>query len=244
MMEALTEGIDVSIANRTIEDLYGKSVFLIDEAEIANSIKKYQKNIKEIRIDRLYPNWLKILLTAYPIYFDVTTPALTTKSWWMTENGILIPRDEVGKPGKYKFVFYGDTLLEDTLLDYKELLPESRARIIEKTLSFLEENWPDMKIEKTYYFERENELHIVLEWWAHILFTLQDFREKVGEIPLYKNLKSELLTLKTFLTDKKSDVIGGKYTYIDVRIPGKVFSCSEKNLCLSNLKMIYGEDYK
>ena len=56
MMEALTEGIDVSIANRTIEDLYGKSVFLIDEAEIANSIKKYQKNIKEIRIDRLYPN--------------------------------------------------------------------------------------------------------------------------------------------------------------------------------------------
>ena len=80
----------------------------------------------------------------------------------MTENGILIPRDEVGKPGKYKFVFYGDTLLEDTLLDYKELLPESRARIIEKTLSFLEENWPDMKIEKTYYFERENELHIVL----------------------------------------------------------------------------------
>lgn len=74
MIEALTEDINISLAYRTIENLYGKNVFLIDEPEIAQSLKKNQRNIKEIRIDRLYPNGLKILLSGYPILFDITFP--------------------------------------------------------------------------------------------------------------------------------------------------------------------------
>lgn len=63
LIEGVTDGIDVSIAYRSIEDLYGKNIFLINEQEVARTIKKYQKNISLIRIDMLYPNNLKILLT-------------------------------------------------------------------------------------------------------------------------------------------------------------------------------------
>lgn len=81
IMESLTDGIDITIAYRTIEDLYGKNVFLIDEEEIANSLKKYQKNIAHIRIERLYPNGLKILLSSYPIPFDVSISSIQDTTW-------------------------------------------------------------------------------------------------------------------------------------------------------------------
>lgn len=80
-MENLTDGIDMTIAYRTIEDLYGRNVFLINEEEIANSLKKYQKNIAHIRIDRLYPNGLKILLSSYPIPFELSISSIKDRTW-------------------------------------------------------------------------------------------------------------------------------------------------------------------
>ena len=56
LIEAEDDGIDVSIAYRAIEDLYGKNIFSLDEEAIIESIKASQKNISQVRIDRLYPN--------------------------------------------------------------------------------------------------------------------------------------------------------------------------------------------
>jgi cell division septal protein FtsQ len=63
LIEGLDEGIDISVAYRSIEELYGENIFFIDEAKVALSLKKYQQNISLIRIDRLYPNNIKILLS-------------------------------------------------------------------------------------------------------------------------------------------------------------------------------------
>ena len=244
MIEALTEDINISLAYRTIENLYGKNVFLIDEPEIAQSLKKNQRNIKEIRIDRLYPNGLKILLSGYPILFDITFPE-DTKQWWgITENGIIIPKDQIKTPVKKKIIFYGDTLGEGTLLEYKEIISEKRIKTIEKTLLFLEENYPDFKIEKIYYLEKENEFHIVGKNNTHLLLALQDITEKNTQKPLYKNLRASLLSLKAFIEDRKVDFIAGQYIYIDARIPGKIFFCKNTSICLSNLKLVYGDEYK
>ena len=81
LIEGLDEGIDTPIAYRSVEDLYGKNIFFLDEKEVADSLKKYQKNISLIRIDRLYPNNIKILLSGYPIIFDVTIPTVRDKKW-------------------------------------------------------------------------------------------------------------------------------------------------------------------
>lgn len=74
MIDDSADGIDISIAYRTIEDLYGKNVFLINKEEIALSLKKYEKNISHITIDRLYPNGLKILFETYPSVFKLHIP--------------------------------------------------------------------------------------------------------------------------------------------------------------------------
>lgn len=49
---------------------------MINEDSVALSLQKYQKNISHISIDRLYPNGLKILLTSYPIVFNLKIPQI------------------------------------------------------------------------------------------------------------------------------------------------------------------------
>jgi cell division septal protein FtsQ len=97
IIEPVTDGIDLSIAYRTIEDIYGKNVFFINEESIAQSLKNDQKNIKEIKIDRLYPNGIKILLSSYPTTFDVKIVGIDNKAWNMTENGVLVPKNDPSK---------------------------------------------------------------------------------------------------------------------------------------------------
>lgn len=162
----------------------------------------------------------------------------------MSENGILIPKDQIKTPQKYKMIFQSDTITDDIFLDYKDILSESKAHIIEKTLTFFETNWNELKIKEILFLEKENEFHIVLMDKTHILFTLQDFGEKSADVPTYKHLTNQILTLKTYIEKYKPDIIAWKYTYIDARIPGKIFSCQEKVVCLANLTLVYGENYK
>ncbi len=63
LIESLDETVDVSIAYRSIESLYGKNIFFIDQKTTAKAIQADQKNITSIRIDHLYPNSLKIILS-------------------------------------------------------------------------------------------------------------------------------------------------------------------------------------
>ncbi len=63
LIESVSPGVDLNIAYRSIEDIYGKSLFFLDEEMTALSIKKSLKNIDYIRIEKLYPNGLKILIT-------------------------------------------------------------------------------------------------------------------------------------------------------------------------------------
>ena len=241
LIEGLDEGIDTPIAYRSVEDLYGKNIFFLDEKEVADSLKKYQKNISLIRIDRLYPNNIKILLSGYPIIFDVTIPTVRDKKWWMTENGVLVPKDHLEKIPKYKLNYIDTSLNNDILLDYRELIPESEAQIIKKTIDLFSETWPDISIENIVYLKRENELHIILKNTVRILFTLQDFTKKSWEVQNYNHLRIQLLSIKRYIESYRQDIIAGKYIYIDARIPGKIFSCREKEICTKNLSTIYPE---
>ncbi len=239
LIEWLDEGIDISIAYRSVEDLYGENIFFLDEKKIANSLKNYQKNISLIRIDRLYPNNIKILLSWYPVIFDVKIAGMESKQWGMTENGILIPKNHLEKLPKYNLFYIDQGINEDILLEYREIMEESKAQIIKKTLEIFEQTWPDLILEKIIYLWRENELHLILKNGTRILFTLQDFTKKTGEVATYKHLRTQLLSLRVFIEKQKSNILWGKYIYIDTRISGKIFTCSEKEVCSKNIMMIY-----
>lgn len=241
IIESTNEGIDLSIAYRTIEDIYGKSVFFIDEESLARSLKNDQKNIKEISIDRLYPNGIKIILSSYPILYTTRIASIENKTWWTTENGVLIPENANGQSvWKYKLFIHSDDITEDTLLDYKPLMSESRIRMIEKSLGFIEQTWWNLQIGETDYFEKENEFHIKLSNKTRILLSFEDFSLGEEKEWGYKTLSKELLSLKTFIDNHQGELTGGKYIYIDARIAGKIFSCKEVEICKTNLKIIYG----
>lgn len=241
LIEAEDDGIDISIAYRAIEDLYGKNIFSLDEVAIIESIKASQKNISQVRIDRLYPNNIKILLAGYPVIFTADIYSLENKKWWMSENGILIPYDDMSvKDTSIKHIHIVDqTLNEDSLIDYREVISSEYAQLIQRMIASFETTWKDLEIENITYRKRENEVHIGLKNRTLILLTLQDFTRKTWEVITYKQLTLQFLNFQTFFEDHKDDIYNWLYTYIDARIPGRVFSCRERIICERNLAFIY-----
>lgn len=185
--------------------MYGENIFFINEAEIANSLKKYQKNISLIRIDRLYPNNIKILISGYPILFSVDIPSIANKHWGMTENGVLVPREEK-IASLYPLIYIDESLNDDLSLDYKEIMSESEAQVMKKTLELFTNTWSHLAIESVVYLRKENEIHILLKNKTRILLTLQDFTKKTGEVATYNYLRLQLISLKTFIENKNPEI--------------------------------------
>lgn len=116
-------------------------------------------------------------------------------------------------------------------------------RIISQIFEIFATEWTSMKLGHSRYFVQENELHITLESGTRIIFALQDDSEKrFGMIP--KNILDELVTLRTYIVNNPAKLTDSSLAYIDARIPGKLFVCSDKTLCQKNLILIYGEAYR
>jgi hypothetical protein len=85
LLEARNEGIDVSVAYRAIEDLYGTNLFWLDEEKVAIILKKSLKNLAHVSIDKLYPSGLKVLMTSMPITYETKIYGFD-KRWQMSSN--------------------------------------------------------------------------------------------------------------------------------------------------------------
>lgn len=236
--------VDLSIAYRALEWVYGDSIFLIDEASIAKKLKLHLKNIASISIDRVYPNGIKVLITGAPILFDTTITGIPEKKWWLSNNWIFIPEDRLGEiKTEYHLNITSQNLVNDLFLNYKQWIEEYNMEIISKIFEVFTTEWADIKISRSGYFAWENELHMNLESGTKIIFSLQDDSNKqTGTIP--KNIFDQLITLKTYILKNQVKLTNGSIEYIDARIPGKLFICSEKEQCKKNLILIYGDAYR
>jgi hypothetical protein len=98
----------------------------------------------------------------------------------MSENGILIPYDDMSvKDLSVKHIHIVDqTLNEDSLIDYREIISSEYAQLIQRMIASFETTWKDLEIENITYRKRENEVHIGLKNRTLILLTLQDFTRK------------------------------------------------------------------
>ncbi len=238
------EGIDINIAYRAIEDIYGKNVFLFDESAVALSLKRYQNNIEKVSIERLYPNWLKIILKSFPILYKASISSRINKYWWLSANGVLVPLAKEKIDSLPSFEIHAN-LSEDELLDYKNIISETRLTAMNKVLEIFKQEWTDIHLWKFRYLTEENEFHISLEKGWKILFALQDFSidSTKTTVDLYANLKNQILTLKAYLKENRPVLESDTLSYIDVRIPGKIFLCRVKDICAKNLITVYWENY-
>ncbi len=244
MVEAMTPGVDIGIAYRALEWVYGQSIFLLDEADIALRLKSSMHNLAWVSIDRYYPNGVKVLITGAPILFDTVIAGIGEKKWWLSSNGVLIPERDLGDTQpKYHLDLTASALIGDLFLNYKQAIGESDMSTISQIFQIFSTEWTSLGLGRSRYYTSENELHIILDSGTRIVFALQDDGEvKNGTIP--KNILDQLITLRTYISNNPAKLTDGSLVYIDARIPGKLFICSDKIVCQKNLTLIYGETTK
>lgn len=244
LIEPLSEGIDVSIVQRSSEKAYGKSIFTLDESKIASTIKKDLPNTEYVRIDRLLPNGIKILVRSLPIQFDATIFGVDNKRFGVSSNGVLVPiADLTNANFKRHLYLVGSDLQSELFLGYKKIISDRSMFIIAKIFDLFEKEWQNLTIVSAKYFLEENELHIILESNTKVIFALQNEKSSSPET-LSDNLLKQLVTLQTYINKNNNALIDGSTTYIDARVPGKIFACSNQNICKQNLISIYGKSYE
>lgn len=244
LVESTTPWVDISIAYRSLESIYWKSIFLIDEDVIAKKLKTSLKNLESVSIRRSYPNGMKILIMGSPILFDTTIVGIPEKKWWLSSNGVLIPANDMKETkAKYHLELISAPLIGDVFLQYKQVINEENMHTITRIFDIFTTEWKDLWLSQSNYFVEENELHITLESKTKVIFALQDDTlEKAGE--MNPNIINQLITFRTYLTDNREKLKNGSIFYIDARIPGKLFVCSDRWPCLDNLILVYGEAYR
>lgn len=133
-------------------------------------------------------------------------------------------------------------LIAEPFLAYKKIISDSTMLKLLKSFELFSLEWPDLLISYANYFMREDELHITIESGTKIIFAFH------SENDTPKNTENDLLirefiTLKTYIDAHKKSLQSGEIIYLDARIPGKIFECSEKQNCYNNLREVYGSAY-
>lgn len=241
LIEADTPWIDVNIAYRTLEDVYGRSIFLLDETTIATKLKESLKNIARIRIDTLYPNGIKVIISGSPIRY-IASITWVEKRYGLSENGVLVPESAVNSGSTDTIEIGSEVLKSEIFLNYKQVLSDEKMIYIGKVLQIFREEWPDLILGKSRYFMLENEFHISLESGTRILFTFQN-QNSINYVQTLEFIKIQTLSLKSYIQAHKKEILDGNISYIDARIPSKLFVCRDKTVCKENLIMIYGQSY-
>lgn len=247
IIESITPWVDLNIAYRSIEDIYSESLLFLDEEATALKIKQSLKNIAHIRIDKLYPNGLKILLTGSPIPYRVTIYGISNRTWWLSENGVLIPIGNWGLQyatgtNLQDMEIVSDPLRNEELLDYKQVIDDTTMYQIRSTLTLFQEQFQDLTVQKIRYLSVENELHLLLNSKTLIILSIHYNPEKSDQ----ENKDDErirFVSLLRYFEEAKWEILNGSITYIDGRIARKLFVCREKIICRDNLISVYGSVY-
>jgi hypothetical protein len=100
--------------------------------------------------------------------------------------------------------------------------------------------WPTSILGRSRYYADENEFHVILESNTRIIFALQD-DDTIKSGIMSKNILNQLITLRTYIANNPTKLTDSSVSYIDARIPGKLFVCGEKLLCQQNIALIYGD---
>ncbi len=247
LVETTTPWIDINIAYRTLEEIYGRNLIFLSEESVALSLKQALKNIGHLQIDKLYPNGIKIIMESTPIKYRTKISGISGKFWYMSENGVLTPSDiDINTGSLLEMEIASESLRSELFLEYKQAIEENKSYLIKNIISLFTKEWPDLIIAKIRYFQAEREVHLSLTKGTTIIMTLEDdgSDEKLRKADTMEYIKKQLIWLKNYLETNKNIVLDGSISYIDIRIKNKIFVCREKIQCKNNLISIYGSSYE
>jgi len=215
---------NMNIAYESIKFIRWESIFNLDKNEIANKLKTYQENIKNVEIDIVLPDKLKILIESYKWLFKTN---INWKNYIITENWVLIPSKNNSQLRNLELKTNKN--LNNKFLDYKIYFKEQYIQNINEIIKKIEKNIIDLQVEKIEFYEIERELHITTKNDNILLiFNLDsDIEEQIKKLAILKKDYKKIYKTPLY--------------YIDLRIKYKIFICTkeEEYLCSRNIKNIY-----
>lgn len=192
IIERLDSITDINIAYKSIENIYGTSIFSVETGEIFQELTTLQKNIKQVKVSKLFPNGLKIIIESYQPQFFVRFPSLE-KSYILTSNGILVYQKS--NDAHLHFLDLVDpNFVEMNFIDYKEGMREEFMKPLIVSRDFFKSTFPTVNIAKFAFFKYEREIHIALESGLVILLRAAP------------DIENQILSLKVY-NDKNKDPI-------------------------------------
>lgn len=217
---------NMNIAYKAVEDLRWEKLYKINELDIYNKFKNYQDNIKSISLKIQLPNTIKIEAESYKEIFNII---INNNTYILVENGTVIPSQASKSLKNLNVIMKID---KNKFIEYKQIFNPFYIEKINTIIKKLEENIINIKIINLYYYENERELHIEIENWNKIIFSIDDDIEPMEQIE----------KLVIFNKDYSS-IINNKIIYIDLRIKKKIFYCEAEftKQCNENIKSIYWE---
>lgn len=163
-------GSDVNIAYKSIEEFYGMPIFLAGASDVSKAIIGMQKNIRQAKVERLYPNGLKIVISSWPPEFVTYFPELD-RYYGVTGNGILV-YSKTRNPELTEINIVDPDLTEAGFLDYREGISEEAMNRIISLRKSIKETLPGITMAKFAFFRLEQEAHVFLDSGARLVFSL------------------------------------------------------------------------
>lgn len=224
---------NIDIAYKSVEDFRWVSTFNIEKSEVLAKMKDYQENIKDIKLDIDFPKTINIIIESYKEKFNVN---INKKNYILLENWTLIPT--ITPSEELKNLEIIKNIEKTKILDYKSIFDMEFIQKIEEIEKAVKENIAGIEITWLKYYERQRELHIIVNNFTRLIFSLDN------SISVDEQIKSLAV-----LDREKSKISNNDKVYIDLRIKWKLFYCSiidDKNKqkekqCNQNLLNIYDQ---
>lgn len=222
---------NINMAYKSLEDLRWDSTFKITKTEVLQKLRNYQENIKDIDLSINFPKSLDIQIESFKEKFNVN---INSKNYILLENGSLTPTISQNKDLKNLEII--KNIEQTKILDYKIIFDANYISKIEKIDNLIKENIAFIKVTNLKYFEKERELHVILNDFTRLIFSLDNSI----------SIEEQIRNLAVF-DRENSKISDNDKVYIDLRIKWKIFFCSikddknwaNKKQCQANIDYIY-----
>lgn len=209
---------DRSAVMSILQDFSGKNIFSITTNDVFTSLSENIRHIASVEKTLLIPDGMRVTVTSFPASYRAF---IGEEKFLLTENGQLIPDiPEVEVPALQLY-----HLVQDPNVGKVTPIADEDMYGIRLILNSWKDSQIGVQVSELRFYEQEKELHIVVGK-AHCIFSLE-------------NGAYEVKLLQQLIAQGK--VVLSHLTYIDLRIPNRVYTCAEsESACTVNLRNIYG----
>lgn len=216
---------NINIAYNSLESIRNKYLFSIDEDFIIDKLEKYQNNLQFIKINKKFPDKIKIEIWSYKPLFNTV---VNNNNYIITSNWTLVPSQHSENLINLQLIWEIQEEKSFTIPDYKKIIKETNINKIISIYKKITENLIWIKINYISYYQIEREVHFSINNNLLLIFDLtQDLKKQVKNFIVFNTNNLKLI---------KDNII-----YIDLRIDNKIFYCEKDNeyKCNLNINSIY-----